>query len=167
MPDWFGHIVVRQKVFRRPSKARFPLASENFRMGHAQSGKTNKARQKDILPSVHIWNSNISTSEKFSYSETNQTFSLSHVDISRWLKYFSQTGRPTASSGRREERHQYFLKTRIIELETSFRLRQFFAATLRKWRLIFPPKYFSLTKNSVSDSRNVWMEIKFNVQLVD
>ena len=55
----------------------------------------------------------------------------------------------------KRKRPQYILKTRIIELETSFRLRQFFAATVTKWRLVFLPKCFSLTKNIVSDRRNV------------
>ena len=64
---------------------------------------------------------------------------------------FSQNGRPTALSGLREDRPQYILKTRIIELQTSFRLRQFFAGSLRKWRLIFLPR----TKNSVSDRRKM------------
>ena len=68
------------------------------------------------------------------------------------IEKFSQNGRPTALSRLREDRPQYILKTRIIERQI-FRLRQFFAGTLRKWRLIFLPRYFSLTKNSVSDRR--------------
>ena len=76
------------------------------------------------------------------------------------IKKFSQNGRPTALSGLREDRTQYILKTRITELHISFRLRQFFTGTLRKWRLIIllryfslTKRYFSLTKNSVSDRR--------------
>ena len=62
----------------------------------------------------------------------------------------SQNGHPTAFSGLREDRPHYILKTRIIELQASFFLRQFFSGTLRKWRLIFyrdtflsKEKYFS------------------------
>ena len=75
------------------------------------------------------------------------------------IEKFSQNGHPTALSGLRKYRPQYILKTRIIERQTS-RLRQFFAGTLRKWRLIFLPRYFSLTKNSVSYRRKAWMEIR-------
>ena len=56
----------------------------------------------------------------------------------------------TALSDLSKDRPQYILKARIIELQTSFRLRQFFAGTLRKWRLIFLPRYFSLAKNSAA-----------------
>ena len=77
------------------------------------------------------------------------------------IENFSQNGRLTALSGLRKDRPQYILKARIIELQTSFRLRHiFFAGTLRKWILIFLPRYFFLTKNSVSDRRKVWMEIR-------
>ena len=81
---------------------------------------------------------------------------------------FSQNGRPTALSGPREDRPQYILKTRIIERQT-FRLRQCFDETLRKWRLIFLLSYFSPTKNSVSDRRGWksgfwmhWLAVKSN-----
>ena len=75
----------------------------------------------------------------------------------RRITKISQNGRPTALSGLREDRPQYILKTRITELQTSFRLRQFFAGTgtLRKCRLIILLRYFSLTKSSVSDRRKV------------
>ena len=59
------------------------VASESFRMGHAQSDETNIAGRKYIFRSIRIWRLNISTSAKFSYSETNQTAFLSHVNISR------------------------------------------------------------------------------------
>ena len=68
------------------------------------------------------------------------------------IEKFSHNDHPTALSALREDRPQYILKTRIIERHT-FRLQQFFAWTLRKWRLIFLPRYFPLTKNSVSDRR--------------
>ena len=70
-------------------RSRFSLvASEIFRMGHAQSGETNRIGRKNIFRSVRIWSSNISTSAKFSSSETNQTSFLSHVDVSRRSKNF-------------------------------------------------------------------------------
>ena len=67
------------------------------------------------------------------FSQRNQSdfFLESRGHFTR-IKKFLQNGRPTALSGLREERLQYILKTRIIELETSFRLRQFFAAALKK-----------------------------------
>ena len=114
---------------------------------------------KNIFRSVRIWSSNISTSAKFSYSETNQTSFRGHFTR---IKKILQNGRLTALSGLREGRPQYILKTRIMELQISFRLRQFLVGTLRKWRLISLPRYFSLTKNSVSDRRTMWMEIRLN-----
>ena len=77
------------------------------------------------------------------------------------IEKFAQNGRPTALSGLREDRPQYILKTKIIERQT-FPLRQFFAGTLRKWRLIFLPRYFSPTKNSVSDRREWKSGLKQN-----
>ena len=64
------------------------VSSEILRMGHAQSGETNRIERKNIFPSVRISSSNISTSAKISYRETNQTSFLNHVDISRGLKNF-------------------------------------------------------------------------------
>ena len=61
---------------------------------------------------------------KCSYSETNQT-SLIILCVT-WAFYkdqkILQNDCPTALSGPREERPQYIPKTRIIELQTSFRL---------------------------------------------
>ena len=48
------------------------------------------------------------------------------------IKKNSQNGRPLALIGLREDKPRYVLKARIVELQTSFRLRQFFAETLRK-----------------------------------
>ena len=76
------------------------------------------------------------------------------------IKKFLQNGRPTVLRSLREDIPQYILKSRVIELQTSFRLLQFFAGTLRKWRLIFLPRNCSLTKNSVNDRWKVWMEIR-------
>ena len=78
----------------------------------------------------------------------SQTSFLSQVDILTRTENFSQNDRPTALSGLREDRPQYILKTRIIELQTSFCLRKFFAETLRKWRLILLPRYISLTRKA-------------------
>ena len=58
------------------------VSSEFFRMGHAQSGETNRSVRKNIFRSVRIGSSNISNSAKFSHSEPNQTSFVSHVDIS-------------------------------------------------------------------------------------
>ena len=105
---------------------------------------------------------------KFKYFNFCEILTAKPIRLSPWDTWtfhedqeFLQNGRPTALSGLREERLQYILKT-IIELETSLSLRQFFAAALKKWRLTFIPRYFSPTKNSVSDNRNVWMEIRLN-----
>ena len=57
-------------------------------------------------------------------SEFSVTESRGHF---RRIEKFSQNGRPTAFSGPREDRPQYILKTRIIEFQASFCLRQFFA----------------------------------------
>ena len=47
--------------------SRFSLvASEIFRMGHAQGGETNRTGRKNIFRYVRIWSSNISTFAKFS-----------------------------------------------------------------------------------------------------
>ena len=123
-------------------------------MGHAQSGETNKTERKDIFRSVRIEVQIFQLLRNFLTAKPIRLFPsvmwTFHED-----QNFLQNGRPTALSGLREERLQYILKTRIIELETSFRLRQFFTAALEKWRLTFLPRYFSLTKNNVSDKRNV------------
>ena len=43
------------------------------------------------------------------------------------------------------------LKTRIFRLQISFRLRQLFAGTVRKWKSIFRHRNLLLKKNNVSD----------------
>ena len=111
--------------------SRFSLVdNDNFRMGDAQSGETNRTGRKNIFCSVRIWSSNISTTAKFFYSETNF---LSHVEITRGSKNITKW--PSHRFMRpklKRDRPRYILKTRVIELQTSFRLRQFFAGTLRK-----------------------------------
>ena len=75
--------------FKPDFHLRFSLVdSEIFRIGHAQSGETNRTGRKNIFRSVRIGSSNIPTSAKFSHSETNQTSFLSHVDSSRGSKNF-------------------------------------------------------------------------------
>ena len=146
----------QMKRYGKPDfHSRFSLvASENFSMGHAQSGETNKTERKNIFRSVRIKVQIFQLLRNFLTAKPIRLFLESRGHFTR-IKKFLQNGRPTALSGLREERLQYILKTRIIELETSFRLRQFFAAALKKWRLTFLPRYFSLTTNSVSDKRNV------------
>ena len=128
-------------------------------MGHAQSGETNRTGRKISFAlfafEVQIF---LNFCEIFLQRNQLEFFLESRGHFTR-IEKFSQNGRPTALSGLREDRPQYILKTRIIERQT-FRLRQFFAGTLRKWRLIFLPRYFSLTKNSVSYRRKALMEIR-------
>ena len=72
------------EVLKPDFHSRFSLvASENFSTGSAQSGETKRTGRKNIFRSVRIGSLNISTTAKFSYSETNQTSFLSHVDITR------------------------------------------------------------------------------------
>ena len=47
------------------------------------------------------------------------------------------------------------LKTRIIRLQISFRSRQVFAGTGRKWKSIFRHGNLPLKKNNVRDARKV------------
>ena len=142
-------------VIKPDFHSRFSLvASENFRMGHAQSGETNKTERKNIFRSVRIEVQIFQLLRNFLTAKPIRLFLESRGHFTR-IKKFLQNGLPTALSGLREGGPQYILKTRIIELQISFRLRQFFAGTLRKWRLIFLLRYFSLTKNSVSDRRKV------------
>ena len=76
-------------AFKPDFHSRFWLvASKIFRMVHAQSGETNRTEWKNIFRSVRILSSNISTSAKFSHSETNQTSFWSHMNISRGSKNF-------------------------------------------------------------------------------
>ena len=82
------------------------------------------------------------------FLQRNQSdfFSESHGHFTR-IKKFLQYGRPTALSSLREDRPQYILKTRIIQLQISFCFRQFFRWNSKKVELIFLPRYFSLTTN--------------------
>ena len=134
--------------------SRFSLvASEIFHMGNAQSGETNRTGRKTYLSLCsHLKFKYFNFCEIFSQRNQSDFLLESRGHFTR-IKKFSQNGRPTALSSLREDRPQYILKTRITELKTSFRLRQFFAGALRKWRLTFLPRYFSLTKNSVSYRR--------------
>ena len=109
------------------------VASENFRMGHAQSGETNKTERKNIFRSVCIEVQIFQLLQNFLTAKQIKFFLESRGHFTR-IKKILQKGRPTALSGLREKRLQYILKTRIIGLKTSFRLQQFFAAALKKWR---------------------------------
>ena len=128
--------------------SRFSLvSSEIFRIGQNRT-------KKYLSLCLHLKFKHFNFCEIFSQRNQSDFFSESRGHFTR-IKNLLQNGRPTALSGLREERPQYILKTRIIALQISFRLRQFFAGTLRKWRLIFLPRYFPLTKNSVSDRRKM------------
>ena len=150
-----GSLEFHRKIVASDFRSRFSLVtSELFRIGHAQSGKTNRTGRKITFAlfafEVQIFQllRNFLTAKPIRFvSGVTWTF---HED----QKIFTKC-RPTALSGLREDRPQYILKTRINDLQTNFRLRQFFAGTLRKWRLIFLLRYSSLTKNSVSDRRKV------------
>ena len=135
--------------------SRFSLvASEIFRMGHAQSRDTNRIGRKISFALFAFEVQIFQLLRSFLHRNQSDFFLESHGHFTR-IKKFLQNGRPTALSGLREDRPQYSLKTRIIELQTSFHLQRFFAGTLRKWRLIFLPRYFSSMKNSVRDRRKV------------
>ena len=139
--------------------SRFSLVpSEMFRIGHAQNVETNRTGRKISFALFAFEVQTLQFCEIFLQRNQSDFFLESPGHFTR-IEKISQNGRPTALTGLREDRPQYLLKTRIIERHT-FRLRQFFAGILRKWRLIFLPRYFSLTKNSVSDRRKAWMEIR-------
>ena len=130
------------------------VASEIFRMGHAQSGETNRMGRKISFALFAFEVQIFQLLRNFLQRNQSDFFLESRGHFTR-IKKLLQNGRPTTLLGLREDRPQCSLKTRIIELHTSSRLRQFFAGTLRKWRLIFLLIYFSLTKNSISDRRKV------------
>ena len=69
----------------RLSPAKFSACSVVKRMGQDE---------KNIFRSVRIWSSDVSTSAKFSHSETNQTAFLSHVNISQIYKNFHKMAAP-------------------------------------------------------------------------
>ena len=74
------------------------------------------------------------------------------MDISQRSKTFFKMAVPQLDQALEKKYIRIILKTRI---QTSFRMRQSFAGTLREWwRLIFRPINFSLTKNIVSDRQN-------------
>ena len=87
--------VITTTLLKPDFHSRFSLVvSEMFCMGHAQSGETNRTGRKNVFSSVCIGSSNISTSVKLSYSETNQTPFLNHVDILRWWQIFHKIATP-------------------------------------------------------------------------
>ena len=109
-------------------------------------------QDKKIFPSVSHLKFKYFNFCEISLQRNQSDFFLESRGHFTRIKKFSQNGRPTALSGLREDRPQNILKTRIIELQTSYRLRQFFAGTLRKWRLIFPPKYFFSYEKAVNEN---------------
>ena len=110
------------EILKPDFHSRFSLvASENFLMGHAQSGEVNKTERKNIFRSVRIEVQIFQLLRNFLKAKPIRLFLESRGHFKR-IKKFLQNGRPTALSGLREERLQYILKTRTIELETSFRL---------------------------------------------
>ena len=122
---------------------RFSLvASDILHMVHAQSGETNRIGRKNIFwLCSHLKFKYFNFREIFLHRNQSDFFLESRGHFTR-IQKFLQNGHPTALSGLREDRPQYILKTRIIELQTSFRFRWVFAGTLRKWRLTFLLRYF-------------------------
>ena len=77
------------------------VVSGIFRIGHAQSGETNRTgRKKYLSVCLHLKFKYFNFCEIFSH-ETNQTFFLSYEN-----KKFSQNDRPTALSGLIDEKPQ-------------------------------------------------------------
>ena len=56
------------------------------------------------------------------------------------IKKFLRNGRPTVLSGLREDRQQYVLKTRTIELQTYFSLATVFRWNSKKVEINFSPE---------------------------
>ena len=130
------------------------VASEFFCVGHVQSGETNRSVRKIFFALFTFEVEYFNFFEIFLQRNQSDFFLESRGHFTK-IEKFPQNGRPTALSGLREDRPQYILKTRIIEIQASFRLIRYFAKTLRKWGLIFLPRYFSLTKNNVSDRKKL------------
>ena len=126
-------------------RAWFPLTlfasrQRNFSHGTCTEWRKEQNRTKKYLPPCsHLKFKYFSFFEIFLQRSQSDFFLESRGHFTR-IQKFSQNGRPKALSGLREaEIPQYILKTRITELQTSFRFQQFFAGTLRKWRLIILP----------------------------
>ena len=115
--------------------------------------------KKYFLLCLHLKFKYFNFCEIFSQQKQSDFFLEPRGHFTRFKKY-SQGGRPIALSSLREDRPQYILKIRIIELQPSFRLQRFFAGTLRKWRLISLLGYFSLARDSVGYWGKTWMKIR-------
>ena len=125
-------------------------------MGHVQNVEKNRTGRKISFALFAFEVQIFQLLRNFLTAKPSDFFLESCGHFTR-IEKLSQNGRPTALSGLREDRSKYILKTRIIECHT-FHLQQFFAGTLRKWRLIFLLRYFSLTENSISDrQRHEWI----------
>ena len=135
--------------------SRFSLvASEIFRMGHAQSvSETNRTGRKYLSLCSHLKFKYFNFCEIFLQRNQSDFFLESCGHFMR-IEKFSQNGRPTALSGLREDRSQYILKNKNYRA-SHFSLATVFRLDWRKWRLILLPRYFSLTKNSFSDRRKI------------
>ena len=155
--QWQCNFIENRTINVKPDfHSRFSLvASESFRIGHAQSGV--KRIEQDEKISFALFAFKVQIFQLLRNFLTAKPIRL--LSGATWtftkIKKFSPNGRLTALSGLREDRPQYILKTRIIQLQIRFRLRHFFAGNLRKWRLIFLSRYFSLTTNRVSNRRRV------------
>ena len=103
------------------------------------NGQTNRTCKKYFSLYSHLKVIYFNSCEIFLQRNQSDLFLESRRHFTR-IEQFLQNGRHTALTGLTEDRPQYILKTRIIEFQTSFRLRQFFAATLRKWWLNFLPR---------------------------
>ena len=86
-------------------------------MGHAQSGETNRIGKKYFSLCSHLKFKYFNFCEIFLQRNQSDSFLESRGRFTR-IKKFLQNGRPTALSGLREDRSQYVLKTRNIELQT-------------------------------------------------
>ena len=131
----------------RQTYAWFPLTLFAYRQRNFSHGtcaewwnEQNRTR-KDLPLCSHLKFKYFNFCEIFSQRNQSDFFLESRGHFMR-IKKFLQNGCPTALWGLREDRPQYVLKTRIIELQTSFGLRQFFAETLRKWNIDFSTEIF-------------------------
>ena len=121
-------------------------------MGHAQYGEINRIGQKISFALFPFEVQIFQVLRNFSCSETNQTSFLSPLTFHGNQKICDKMAAPQLDQASEKVDISIILKTRIIGLQMSFHLRQFFTGTIRKWRLIFRHK-FSLKKNTVSDGR--------------
>ena len=146
-------------------------------MWYAQSGETNRTGRKNIFRSVHFEVQIFQLLRNFLTAKPIKLLSWVTWTFHEDQKIFKKWP-PTALSGQKEDRpctHNILLKKELLSFGLVFACDSFSLAyavdpivqskTVRKWRLIFLPRYFSLTKNSFSDKRRVWMEIRLNANI--